>query len=211
MTNYIIDTCTVTTPYTITKSAGDTYANLIIELCQMASFTAYFDEMGGNFRFRKAYLPADYMAISPTYEYIVGGNFLDSTRELKWNDIKNSVVVWGMTESGTQYTGIAQDTTGSELSIDKIGERVEVISDENIYNSTLCTERANYELKNLIMCAESVTLNVIPNFSHKVEDVITLTDEITGCSGNYVIQQISYNLGFDAKMTLTLWKIRSWS
>lgn len=212
---YIIDECNITVPYTMTYEIGKTYADIFKDLCEIVSFETNYD-INGYFRFKKALDEDDYNSIPSSWDYTtVNGNgsanlYLQSNRELQWNDIKNSIGVYGMTDSnlGIQYTAFSSDLTGSELSIDKIGERFEPIEDDKIYTTDLCKQRSDYELLKRIKANEKVTLDIVSNFSHKLEDIISLTDNSNGSSGNYLIQGISYNLGYNTKMTLTLWKCR---
>ena len=207
-TKYIIDECSVLTPYTIEKPAGDTIANMLLELANMVSYSVYYNEEG-YLCFKNPLKPEDYAITPPVWQYTTSGLYLQSTRELNWNDIKNSITVYGMTENGYQYTATAKDLTGSELSIDKIGERVKVIEDDNIYSDDLCQQRANYELQQSIMAQETVNIMSIPNFKLKLDDVVNVEDENNGTTGNYVIRNISYDLNYRSTMDIGVWAIRN--
>jgi len=208
-TRYIIDACDTLTPYTITKEIGNTIADLLIELSDIVTYNCFYDN-NGIFRFRKALTPGDYESTFVSWEYTTTGLYLESTRDLKWNEIKNSIKVIGMLKKdGVQIKAVSQDTNiDSELSIDKIGERFELIPDDNIPTNELAQYRSDYELLQKIKFAEEVKTTIIPNFSHVVDDVVSVIDENNGCDGNYVIQNISYNFGYDTTMQLGLWKTR---
>lgn len=206
-TKYIIDECSVLTPYTIEKPAGSTIADMLLELANMVSYSVYYNEEG-YLCFKNPLKPEDYAITPPVWQYTTSGLYLQSTRELNWNDIKNSIIVYGMTENGYQYTATAKDLTGSELSIDKIGERVKVIEDDNIYSDDLCQQRANYELQQSIMAQETVNITSIPNFKLKLDDVVNVEDENNGTTGNYVIRNISYDLSYRSTMNIGVWAIR---
>lgn len=207
-TKYIIDECSVLTPYTTEKPAGSTIADMLLELANMVSYAVYYNEEG-YLCFKKPLEPEDYAITPSVWQYTTSGLYLQSTRELNWNDIRNSIIVYGMTENGYQYTATARDLTGSELSIDKIGERVKVIEDDNIYSDDLCQQRANYELQQSIMAQETVNITSIPNFKLKLDDVINVEDENNGTTGNYVIRNISYDLSYRSTMNIGVWAIRN--
>ena len=207
-TKYIVDVCETLTPYTIEYEAGSTYADILQEICNIVSFQFYYDD-NGYFRFTKSMEDVDYQTIPSTWDYTQTGLYLESQRELQWSDIRNSVVVYGMTDGalGIQYYATAQDTTG-EFSIDNIGERVaDPIEDGNIYTSELCQQRGNYELSKYKRLQEKVTANIISNFSHSLDDIISVTDNKNGCIGNYLIQGISYDISYQTTMSLSLYKV----
>lgn len=207
---YIIDTCDVLLPYTIEKEKGSTIADIIKEICEIVSYEAFYNNEG-YFIFRKALQPKDYNSIAPSWYYTTDGLYLESTRNINWVDVRNSIKVVGMTKSnGIIIEAIAQDLTGSELSINKIGERFKLIEDDKIPTVELAKERANWELLQRIMIVEEVKSSIVPNFSHTIGDVIYVLDKNNGTEGNYYIQNISYDMGYDSIMNLGLWKIRDW-
>jgi len=215
-TKYIIDTCSTTVPYTLKYSPSDNYSKILEDLGEIVSFSGAYN-LDGYFHFTKSLDEIDYDTIPSSWDYTevsengVANLYLESNRELQWNDIRNSIAVYGMTDSdlGVQYTAFSSDSTGSELSIDVIGERVKAIEDDKIYTTELAKTRSDYELLKHIKSNESVKTNLIPNFSHDINDVISLRDDSNGCEGNYIIQGISYSLGFNATMNLTLWRVRN--
>lgn len=209
-TKFIIDTCDILLPYTIEKEKGTPITDVINEIANIVSYEVFYNNEG-YFIFRKALTSQDYNSIAPSWYYTTEGLYLESTRDINWNDVRNSIKVIGMTKSdGITIEAIAQDLSGSEFSIDKIGERFELIEDDNIPTVELAQERADWELLQRIMVSEEVKSNIVPNFSHTVGDVINVIDNNNGTEGNYYIQNLNYNFGHDSIMTLGLWKIRDW-
>lgn len=207
---FIIDDCDTLLPYTIEKEAGSTIADTIKEISDIVSYEAFYNNEG-YFVFRKALKPSDYNSTAPSWKYTTEGLHLESTRDLDWNNIRNSIKVTGMTKTdGIVIEAIAQDLTSSEFSIDKIGERFEPVEDDNIPTVELAQERADWELLQKIMISENVNGRLIPNFSHIVGDIIEVTDSNSGINGNYLIQTIDYSLEFNSVMNLGLWKLRDW-
>lgn len=209
-TKYIVDQCTVTTPYTITKEINSSVADLLNELCYIAGDYQVAYNNDGYLHFRRVLTVEDINTLPVSYSYTTSGDYIQSTRELKWNDVRNKIVVYGMYDenTGIQYKATAEDITGSEMSIDKIGERVEVLEFQELNSNALCKARADYELLKRIKSQEQVSIQVIPNFSLKLNDVISVTDENNGVSGNYLIQSIPYNFSHDSVMALGSWRIR---
>lgn len=208
---YMIDVCDVLTPYTLTIEAGRTISDILIELSNMVSYECFYNPEG-YFIFRKALQPEDYEQTPSVWEFKPEGLYIESNRTLDWDQIRNSVTVYGMynSDTGEQYIGTAKDETDSDFSVTAIGERTYYLSDDNIYNNDLAQQRANYELKNKIMLQENVTISIIPNFSLLEGDIISITDENNGCFGNYLIQQISYDMSFNPTMQITAWRIRKY-
>lgn len=210
-TKYIIEPINELTPYTIEKPAGSTIADLLIELAELYSCEVFYNNQG-YLVFRKALQPKDIELTPYTWSYKTEGLYLQSNRELDWTNIRNSITVYGIynEDTGEQYMATSTDYSGSELSVDKIGLRPDVI-ELNLWSNDLCQQRADYELFNRIKAQEHVRLDIIPNYSHSLEDVIQITDEFNGCEGNYLIQQISYNISHDSIMQIGAWKVRSLS
>ena len=207
---YILDHTSVVTPYTIEAEAGKTIAEVIIELGNIISFESFYDNEG-FFRFRKFLEPEDYEQTASVWNYTTNGLYLQSSRELLWTDVRNSILVVGDTlPNGITISATAQDTSNSDMSVGVIGEKFELVENQYLQTNQQAQELANWELKKRIMLAETVKTDIIPNFSHKVNDIISVLDENNGCLGNYIIQNISYNFSYDTIMNMTLWKIRNW-
>ena len=208
---YIIDSCDVLLPYTLEKEKdGATIASMLEEIGNIVSYSTFFDN-NGYFRFRKALKPADYAITPVDWYYCEAGLYLESNRNLKLKNVRNSIEVIGATlDNGVVISAVSKDVSDSEFSVGKIGERFKSISDDNIFTTALAQDRADWELQQSIMVAEETQATIIPNFSHVVENIINATDAGNGTNGNYLLQTMSYDLAFDAQMTLGLWAIRDW-
>lgn len=207
---YIINECDVELPYTIEKEAGVTLASIIEEISFIVSYENFYNNEG-FFVFRKFLEVEDYEQTSPSWDYSTKGLYLESEREMMFTDVRNYVKVIGDTlNNGIVISAIAQDNSDSDMSINTIGEKFELIEDTNIYSNELAQNRADWELQQRIMLAETNSVQIMPNFSHLTTDIISVTDENNGSQGNYVIQNINYNLSHTAIMNLGLWKVRNW-
>lgn len=205
-TKFVIDECLEILPYTIEKEAGTTYASILEEIANIVSYEIYYDN-NSYLRFSKALQLEDYQSTPSSWNYTTSGLYLESIRELQWQDIKNSIVVLGDIINGIQVYGTAQNYDNPYFGINAIGERVEIIEDTNIYNNDLANQRAVYELNQRMMLAETVKTKIIPNFSHQIGDIINVTDTNNGSNGNYIIQSIDYDFSYNATMNLSLYKV----
>ena len=205
-----IDYCSTKLPYTIEAESGSTISSLIEEIAYIVSYEAFYDNEG-FFIFRKFLEISEYEQTVSSWSYTTKGLYLESNRELSFDKIKNSILVVGDTlDDGTLIYATSKDESNSDMSINAIGERFEKIEDSNITTISLAQQRSDWELQQLIMLAETVRMSIIPNFSHKVGDVISVTDSNNGAKGNYVIQFIDYDISYDSMMNVGLWKIRDW-
>lgn len=209
-TRFRIDVCDAELPYTVEAERGTPVSALIEEMAYIVSFETFYDNEG-FFIFRKFLEVVDYETIVPSWSYSAGGLYLESNRELTFDNVKNSILVVGDTLSdATTISAISKDSTGSDMSIDVIGERFDMIEDNNITTNSLAQQRADWELQQRIMMVEKVRMPIIPNFSHKVGDVISVVDNGNEVQGNYLIQSIDYDISYDSIMNVGLWKIRNW-
>lgn len=207
---YIISECATLTPYTITKEINSNILDILLELAKIAGDFECFYDASGYFHFSKAITSEDIQTTAPTWSYLTEGLYIESRRELKLNEVKNAVYIWGAynDETGEQYSSISKDLTGSKFSIDEIGEKKLILTLEELYTDDLCQQRSDMELLKNIKSQESVSMSIVPNFSHDLNEVITLEDSGNGTSGNYLIQSISYNFSYDTVMSITMWRIR---
>ena len=144
-TKYIVDQCFITTPYTITKEINSSIADLLNELCFIAGDYQVAYNNDGYLHFSKVLTVEDINTLPIVYNYTTSGDYIQSTKELKWNEVRNKVVIYGMydKDTGIQYKATAEDATGSEMSIDKIEERAETLEIQELNSNALCKARAD--------------------------------------------------------------------
>jgi len=209
-TKFRVDICDTKLPYTVEVEAGTTVSSIVEEIAYIVSFETFYDNEG-VFIFRKFLEIEEYEKTVPLWEYKTEGLYLKSNRELTFDKVKNYIMVIGDTlDDGTLIYATAKDESNSDMSIGKIGERFDRIEDNNITTMSLAQQRADWELQQVIMVAETVRVSIMPNFSHKVGDIISVYDKNNGTEGNYLIQSYNYNIAYDAMMSIGLWKIRDW-
>jgi hypothetical protein len=199
-----------TTPFTIATTAGQTYYDIILSLCNMLTYTFFFDNLG----FPRFQPPTDLENSGSVWDYdITQINYLGAQRRYAFPEIHNYVVVVGDNIDSTIIKATASDTNPtSNTRIALIGKRTMVIEDSNIYNISLASQRAEYELSKAIAMIETINATSIPVDIIYPDDVITITDPAISLTGDrYLVKSVSFPLTTDGTMSLSLWKQRSLS
>ncbi len=95
-------------------------------------------------------------------------------------------------------------------SVQKIGDRMYFWNegiDSNIDTQSQCSARAKYELEKNLTYTEEIQMDILPNYLHDANDVISIVDNFNGCTDNYQI--VSFSLPVKAGfMTINAKKIR---
>jgi flagellar hook assembly protein FlgD len=204
----IIYPTTETTPYTLIKEAGASYADILIELANMLSWVVFYDKDGYP-RFQP---PTNIDTAGSVWDFTTTEvNYLGGNRKYTFSDIKNNVVVIGDNINGTLVKATASDTNVSSTTrIALIGKRTKVIEDANIYNATLAQDRADYELQKAISLIENIDMQCIPIDTIEGENVITITDDsIDLTADRYLVKSVSFPLTVDGSQQMSCWKARS--
>lgn len=175
---YIINSDDKKTAYKIELDTGSTIYDLLTEIQNMyPTYEFYFDE-NGVFIYQpiptgqNENVVADDNIFSQLYTgYQLATNF---------EDVKNVVEVFGRTlNSGHQPHITVKDTNpDSPFFVDKIGEIRIILSGDvydNILTDELCQERAKYELWLRTRLQDSITINIIPLYWLKVNQLISFT------------------------------------
>jgi hypothetical protein len=194
----------ITTPYDIEKNTDDKIGDIIIELAEMVSANVYYD-VDGRLNFVKdvddVYKHSSWDFTTDQFAYLSG------SREYKFNELYNSVLVTGDSINGFIYSYKAQNTNVmSNTSIPNVGfERVKPIDDSNIYSDVLAEERAKYELKRIICLQSSINTSSIPLYHLDVDNVVTLTDsDLDLNKDRYLINAFTLPLRIGEKMSLDI-------
>lgn len=208
--NLIYEDLEETTPYTIIKKAGDSFADILQDLANIVSWEVYYDKNG-----YPCFLPpTDIDNDMSVWDF--GDNevtYLGGSHKYDFSKIRNYVVVLGDNINGDIAIGIAQDNNPtSPTRVSLIGKRVSVIEDSVIPNDDLATQRANYELRKLIAMYESVDMSCVPIDIIDAGDIVTITDTSCGLNNDrFLVQSINFPLDYSSEMKMTVWKTRSFS
>ena len=199
----------IVTPYTISKSPGLTYGEIIIELAEMISCNANYNENGN------LVIEGNDDDI-PLEDKVVLWNFDDSTVlhtqpniSMDMSKIINKVTVVGAIENGYRYKGVAINTNAqSRTNIYLTEPNAEYIEDSNIISDELCLARAKYELQKKTLLALQIKMscvfipNLVPN------NLVTWTNKKHGfLNEKFFINSISLDILNTTLMDISLTNI----
>ena len=124
----------------------------------------------------------------------------------------NKVYVVGANVNGHTCTAEAENNDpNSPLCISRIGLRTTVVSDSNITMDILAQERADYELRKNLVAKSTLDSGVFFNPLLSVNNIVTYTDEedFNLRRERFLIQSLSFNLGYDGTMSLSVSNINN--
>lgn len=200
-------------PYTLSKDAGSTLGEMLLEIGTILNAEVYYNSQG-NLCFisinettldtQKAILwdyadtDRDYHGASASYDF---------------ENAINEVQVVGDNINNEIFSAYAQNTNpASPLCIARIGRRIEYINDSNIYSDSLAQQRADYELRKFGILKTTINITVSFNPLLFVNNLVNITDSYYGLERDRcLIQSISYTLGDQCEMTLSCSNIANFS
>ena len=200
------------TQMTISKSAGDTFGSILLELATQLSAEIFYNATGNL-----TLIPTDEVSLDvdkPTlYSYDADhGDISGLNLSYDMSSIINRVIVVGSSLTGGVVTATAVvDDTGSPLCYQRIGYRTgSVINDSNITTQYLAEERAQYELRKQLILKTSTSLTVLFNPLLSVNNLITITSEYYGLDhAKFLIQSISCSLDYSGTMSISVSNIKN--
>ena len=200
----------ITTHYTISKSPGLTYGEIIIELADMISCDVYYNENGN-------------LVVSGDSDDILLEN-----RTVLWNfndtiplytqpnitmdlsKVINKVTVVGAIVNGKRFKGVATNNNAeSRTNIHLTRLNPEYIEDSNIASDALCLTRAKYELQKKTLLGLQIKFNCvfIPNLLPG--NLVTWTNTKHGfLNEKFFINSISIDVLNPTLMNISLTNIR---
>lgn len=216
-TKFAFDICTEITPYTVTREPGDTYADLILELADIPSWTIYYD-VNGYLRFCPLQDPLQQQVV---VDLSIGGNYrncyISGSYNPEWSKIKNywKVIGYSDSDTGEIFDGIAQNNnpdspTNTSLPPNGIGIKATVLNDSNLTTDSLCEQRGAYELRKNLTKIDRCSIQIEPLPFLNELDCIQFEDSAIGLDDDkYQIQSISESLSSLGLMELECWKATS--
>jgi len=207
---FIFDDCDVTVPYTLTYDLGDSRGKAIKELADLAVYSIFFD-VNGYLRFRPQ-VNLETMPSVWTYDKSDYTLYAKSEKILDHAELFNKIlVIGGSSQSGTVSAIAQDDEADSPTSITNIGERLFLYNngspDPLITSTVLAQARADFELKNRLRIAERQPMEIMPNYLHEAEDVITLVDDWHNTNDKYELISFNIPLKPSAMMSAEVWRI----
>lgn len=194
-----------TLPNTLTKEAGSTIGDVIMELADILSAEVFYDIEG-----HLTWLPSTEASNDNDkpilFDFTTSSGDLDSEQfTLNFEEIVNKVVVIGGSINGKtcQATAINDNAT-SPLCYQRIGYRTVMINDSNITSDLLAQERADYELRQVSIMTTSTSLPTFFNPLISVNNLITVTDNYFDFQqSEFLVKGVSFSLDFKNSMTLS--------
>ena len=193
------------TPYTLSKDAGSTFGEMILELGTMLGAEVFYNDIGNLcFININETMNDDIKPVIWNYTDIKR-NFQSSSTTYDFDAIANTVYVVGDNVKGKICSASAENNDpSSPLCIQRIGRRIKYINEASIYTDELAQDRANYELRKLKILQTSVQVSVAFNPLLFVDNIITLDDSFYHFQREkFIIQSLSYPIGNDNKITIT--------
>jgi len=197
-----------TITYDITKQAGETAADLLLEIAYNLSCYIYYNAEG-----HLVIRPFEYDAIkAPAFDLTTDdSNFLGMSKELSFDKIYNAVQVRAENLQNADVPIIAEainnDLTDPNSYPNYGIKKLYLVTEytKGIDSQELADARANWELKNVKARQSSITANTLPLYHLDVNDVVTITDESTGdVQTRYLINSISTPISTSGQVSLQI-------
>lgn len=200
------------TQATISKSAGESYGSILLELATQLSAEIFYNSQGCL-----TLIPTSETALDVDKPLLY--DFVDENGDLSGLDfsfdmgsIINRIVVIGSSVKGQVVSAIAvNDDAGSPLCYQRIGYRTgNIINDSNITTEYLAQERARYELRKQLIIRSSTSINVLFNPLLSVNNLVAITSEHFNLSHErFLIQSISCPLDYSGTVSVTISNIKN--
>ena len=201
-----------TTPLTVSGSAGSTWGNILIQLAEILSAEIFYNAEG-----RLTLVPI--VEVTSDGDKPVIFDFVDTKGDFQNDDFSidmtsfiNKVVVIGANVNGhTVMAEAVNDDPASPLCYQRIGYRVaSPINDSNITNDILAQERADYELRQVLIAKSSLSSNVFFNPILTVNNLITYTDDFFSLKRErLLLQSVSFSLDYSGLMSISAANIKN--
>ena len=194
------------TKYTISKSANESYGDMLIELANMIACDIYYNENGnlviqsGIKDISQVNKPTLWTYKDTEYEYISGNINYDFT------SVRNRVTVVGCNVNSNNgiYVAVAENTNPrSSTRIDLIGIKDYYLEDNNIYTQALAQDRADYELNKLAIVQQTIDIGSTFMIHLDVNNCVALDDDFFDYfDERFIIQSISIPLSINSQITI---------
>lgn len=200
------------TQYALSKEAGGSLGDLIIDLANMIACDVWYG-INGNLIFRSGTQDIARLNQPTLWEYKdTEAEYLDNTITYNFTDVKNIVVVVASnTSDSSYYSGRAVNTNPqSPTRVSVIGNKLKYITDSNISSDSLALSRAQYELVKSSILANTISFNSSYMIHLDVNNCITITDSYYGYfMDRFVIQSLSIPLGANSKISVSCSNVRT--
>lgn len=200
------------TQATISKSAGDSYGSILLELATQLSAEIFYNSEGNL-----TLVPTNDTSLDIDkpllYEYTTDEGYISGFNfSFDMSSIVNRIIVIGATSSGGVCRGEAvNDDPSSPLCYQRIGYRTgNIINDSNITTDILAKERARYELRQQLILKSSTSITVPFNPLMAVNNLVALTDDFFSLEHErFLLSSYSVTLDYSGTMSLTVTNVRN--
>ena len=200
------------TPLTISETSGSSWGAILLQLAEVLSAEIFYNAQG-----RLTIVPIVEVTSDGDkpvlFDYIdKDGDFVNDDFSFNMNDFVNKIVVIGANINGhTVMAEAVNNDASSPLSYQKIGYRTAApINDSNITNDFLAQERADYELRKVLIAKTTISSNVFLNPILSVNNLITYTDSFYSFERErLLLQSISFSLDYSGLMSINSSNIKN--
>lgn len=193
-------------PYTLTKDAGSSFGEMILEIADILNAECYYNAYG-----TLCFYPIDESTldvnkpivwdvsdtdgnvsnINPTYDFSSAVNVV----QIVGDNVENKVIPSAM---------LSNEDPASPLCVGRIGRRVKYVNDSAISSQERALDRAKYELRKASILNTTITFTMPFNPLLFVNNVITITDSHFGwIRAKALIQSISYSFNSGGVLSIT--------
>lgn len=201
-----------TTPQTISEQAGATWGSVMLKLAEMLSAEIFYNSEGQLTIVPKSEVIND--GDKPVlYNFVdINGDFISNSLNFAMSEVVNRVVVIGANVNGGACQAIAVNgDPSSPLCYQRIGYRTgNIINDSNIVSDILAQERADYELRKVLILKTSMSNSIYFNPLLTVNNLITVSDDVFGLRRErFLLQSLSFSLDYSGTMSISSTNIKN--
>ena len=192
-------------PYTLSKDAGSTLGEMLLEIGIILNAEVYYNSQG-NLCFVSINETTLDIQKASLWDYTdTERDYFNANANYDFENAVNEIQVVGDNINNKIFSAMAQNKNpASPLCIQRIGRRIEYINDSNIYSDDLAQQRADYELRKFGILKTTMNINVAFNPLLFVNNLINITDSYYGLDRErFLIQSISYTIGNECQMTVS--------
>ena len=191
-------------PYTLSKDAGSTLGEMLLEIGTILNAEVYYNSQGNLCFININETTLDIQKASLWDYSDEDRDYGNATANYDFENAINEVHVVGDNINNKIFSAMAKNENPvSPLCIQRIGRRIEYINDSNIYSDDLAQQRANYELRKFGILKTTMNVQVSFNPLLFVNNLVTITDKYYNLTREkFLIQSISYTIGNESQMTV---------
>ena len=198
----------------ITKNAGETFSDILLELATQLSAEIFYNAYGNLVLVPITDVSQDKDKPIIYSFYEERGDFAQLNLDYDFNSVINRVIVLGNPQNGGVYRAVAVNgDERSSLCYQRIGYRTgDIINDSNISSDILAAERAEYELRQVLILKSTASATVVFNPFLTVNNLISITSPRYELSNEkFLLQSISFSIDFSGQMNLNFSNIQNLS